>query len=477
MLRRAELKACLEIVPGDDSAVSIESLATKYLIVDCKTQILAEDKIYYQIIRADGSTKYYKIIQCNDFDEFWTDSDVLDLYRFVKERFESTSLEGYDRLLWEDLITLFKPKKTESVSAQVVAAAKLPMLNPGEFELWKMRIEQYFLMTNYALWEVILNGDSPLPTRTVDGVETSVPPTTAEQKLARKNELNARGTLLMALPNEHQLKFNTYKSAKTLIEAIEKRNKLDLEDLSMDDLYNNLKIYEAEIMGSSSTNQNTQNIAFVSSNITSSTNEAVKTTHCVFAANYKNNASTLPNVDSLSDVVIYSFASQSNSSQLDNEDLKQINPDDLKEMDLKRQMAMLTMRARRFLKKTGRNLGVNGTDTIGFDKTNVECYNCHRRGHFARECRAPKNQDSRNRETTRRTVPVEETTSNALVSQCDGFGYDWSDQAEEGPANFTLMAYTSSSSSSSDTEILMSQLNVGAYKAGLESVEARLDVY
>ncbi|GJZ59656.1 ribonuclease H-like domain-containing protein [Tanacetum coccineum] len=200
----------------------------------------------------------------------------------------------------------------------------------------------------------------------------------------------------------------------------------------MDDLYNNLKIYEVEIMGSSSTNQNTQNLAFVSSNITSSTNEAVKTAHGVSAANSKNNASTLPNVDSLSDAVIYSFfASQSNSSQLDNEDLKQIDPDDLEEMDLKWQMAMLTMRARRFLKKTGRNLGVNGTDTIGFDKTKVECYNCHRRGHFARECRAPKNQDSRNRETTRRTVPVEETTSNALVSQCDGFGYDWSNQVND----------------------------------------------
>ncbi|GJW02840.1 putative ribonuclease H-like domain-containing protein [Tanacetum coccineum] len=470
----------------------------------------------------------------------------------------------------------------ESVASQMVAAVKLPVLNLGEFELWKMRIEQYFLMMNYALWEVIVNGDSPPPKRTVDGVEQIYLPTTAKEKLATKNELKARGTLLMALPNEHYLKFNSYKNAKSLMEAIEKRfggnkeskkvqktllkqqyenfngksskgldqiydrlqklisqleihgetisqedvnlkllrslpsewkthtliwrNKPDLETLSMDDLYNNLKIYEAEIMGSSSTNQNIQNVAFVSSNITSSTNEAVKTAHGVSAANSKNNASTLPNVDSLSDAVIYSFfASQSNSSQLDNEDLKQIDPDDLEEMDLKWQMAMLTMRARRFLKKTGRNLGVNGTDTIGFDKTKVECYNCHRRGHFARECRAPRNQDSRNREITRRTVPVEETTSNALVSQCDGFGYDWSDQAEEGPTNFALMAYTSlgsSSSSSSDTEVSTcskaclksyetlkehydnltkdfnkSQLNVGAYKAGLESIEARLDVY
>ncbi|GJT73192.1 retrovirus-related pol polyprotein from transposon TNT 1-94 [Tanacetum coccineum] len=114
-------------------------------------------------------------------------------------------------------------EKIESVSAQVVATAKLLVLNQSEFKLWKMRIDQYFLMTDYALWEVILNGDSPLPTRTVDGVETSVPPTTAKQKLARKNGLKARGTLLMALPNKHQLKFNTYKSAKTLIEAIKKR--------------------------------------------------------------------------------------------------------------------------------------------------------------------------------------------------------------------------------------------------------------
>ncbi|GJT73890.1 hypothetical protein Tco_1033176 [Tanacetum coccineum] len=111
----------------------------------------------------------------------------------------------------------------EAVSSPMVDAAKRQVLNPNEYELWKIRIKQYFLMTDYALWEVIVNGDSPPPKKTVDGVEQTYPPTTAEEKLARKNELKARGTLLMALPNEHQLKFNTYKSAKSLMEAIKKR--------------------------------------------------------------------------------------------------------------------------------------------------------------------------------------------------------------------------------------------------------------
>ncbi|GJV60750.1 ribonuclease H-like domain-containing protein [Tanacetum coccineum] len=204
----------------------------------------------------------------------------------------------------------------------------------------------------------------------------------------------------------------------------------------------------------------------------------------------------------MSDVVIYAFfASQPNSPQLNNEDLQQINPDDLEEMDLRWQMAMLTMRARRFLKNTRRKFFVNGTETIGFDKSKVECYNCHKRGHFARECRAPRNQENRNKENTRRVVPVETTTSNALVSY-DGSGYDWSDQAEEGPTNFALMAYSSTSSNSKVStdsncsssclenvknlkeqneqllkDLRTSKLNAIAYKTGLESVEARLLVY
>ncbi|GJW02386.1 putative ribonuclease H-like domain-containing protein [Tanacetum coccineum] len=414
-------------------------------------------------------------------------------------------------------------------SAHMVAASKVPMLKPGEFELWRMRIEQYIQMIDYALWEVIENGNTAPKTTVVEGVEKVMPPTTAEEKAQKRLEVKARSTLMMGIPNEHQLKFNSIKDAKLLMEAVEKRfggnaatkktqrnllkqqyenftapssemldqtfdrlqklvsqlellgetisqedvnqkllrslspewnthvvvwrNKTDLDTMSMDDLYNNLKVYEPEVKGMSSSSSSTQNMAFVSSsnNNNSSTNGAVSTAQAVNTANGVSAANTqvnASNIDNLSDAVICAFlASQPNNPQLAHEDLQQIHPDDLEEMDLRWQMAMLTMRARRFLKNTGRKLTINGNESVGFDKSKVECYNCHKKGHFAKECRAPRNQDYKNKESTRRTVPVETSTSTALVS-CDGLGgYDWSDQAEEGP-NYALMAYSSSSSDS-----------------------------
>nr|GFC81830.1 hypothetical protein [Tanacetum cinerariifolium] len=159
-----------------------------------------------------------------------------------------------------------------------------------------------------------------------------------------------------------------------------------------------------------------------------STNDLVSAAVSISAVGVKLSASTLSTTDSLSNSVIYSFfASQSSSPQLDIEDLKQIDENDLEEMDLKWQMAMLTIRARKFLQKTGRNLGVNGPTSMGFDMA---------------------------AERQRRSIPVETSTSNALVSQCDATGsYDWSYQADEEPTNFARMAFSSSSSnSSSDCE-------------------------
>ncbi|GJS32619.1 reverse transcriptase domain-containing protein [Tanacetum coccineum] len=328
---------------------------------------------------------------------------------------------------------------------------------------------------NYTLWEIIENGNAPIVTKLVDGKEIAIPPTSVEEKAQRRAELKARSTLLMALPNEHQLKFNSYKDAKTLMQAIEnrfgevieqtyerlqklisqlemhgERNKPEIETLSLDDLFNNLKAYESEVKGTSNSTTNSHNVAFLSSSSTNSAIRAVNTAQGVNTASTQGAADSSTTVKNLSDAVIYSFfASQPSIPQLDNEDLQQIHPDDLEEMDLRWNIAMLTMRAKRFLKNTGRKLDMANKERIGFDKSKVECFNCHKMGHFARECRAPKNQDSMNREPTRKTVPVEETTSNALVSQCDSFGYDWSDQAKEGPTNFALMAYSSTSSSSS----------------------------
>ncbi|GJR44357.1 putative ribonuclease H-like domain-containing protein [Tanacetum coccineum] len=188
--------------------------------------------------------------------------------------------------------------------------------------------------------------------------------------------------------------------------AVVWRNKAELETMSMDDLYNNLKVYEPEVKGMSSSNSSTQNMAFVSSsnNNTSSSNEAVNAAHGVTTASTQVNTAYSTNIDNLSDAVIY----------------------DIEEIDLRWQMAMLTMRARRFLKNTRRKLTVNDNETIGFDKSKVECYNCHKRGHFAKECRALRNQDNKNKESLRRSVP-----------------------AEEGP-NYALMAYSSSSSDSEE---------------------------
>ncbi|GJT84986.1 ribonuclease H-like domain-containing protein [Tanacetum coccineum] len=370
-------------------------------------------------------------------------------------------------------------------SAHMVAASKVPMLKPSEFELWRMRIEQYIQMIDYALWEAIENGATLLKTTVVEGVEKVMPITSVEDKAQRRLEVKARkkrfgGNAATKKTQRNLLKQQyenfTTSSSKMLDQTFDRlqklvsqldlldeklsqknvnqkllrslslewnthdfvwRNKAALETMSMDDLYSNVKVYEPEVKGMSSSSLSTQNMAFVSSsnNNTSSSNKAVNTAHGVTTASTQFNIVYFINIDNLNDAVIY----------------------DIEEMDLRWQMAMLTIMARIFLKNTGRKLTVNGNATIGFDNSKVECHNCHKRAHFARECKALRNQDYKNKESSRRNVLVETPTSIALVS-CDSLGgYDWSDQTEEGP-NYALMAY---SSSSFDSKI------VDNYKKGL----------
>ncbi|GKF62813.1 putative ribonuclease H-like domain-containing protein [Tanacetum coccineum] len=194
-------------------------------------------------------------------------------------------------------------------------------------------------------------------------------------------------------------KFLRSLSQEWTMHTIVRRNKPEIGTLSLNDLFNNLKAYESEVNGTSSSTTNSHNVAFLSSSSTNSTTRAVNTAHGVNTTSTQGDVDSSTTVENLSDVVIYSFFSS--------------QP---KEMDLRWNIAMLTMRVRKFLKNTGRKLDMANKERIGFNKSKVECFNCHKRGHFAKECRAPRNQDSRNREPTRRTMPVEETTSNTLVS-------------------------------------------------------------
>ncbi|GJT36974.1 hypothetical protein Tco_0936839 [Tanacetum coccineum] len=367
--------------------------------------------------------------------------------------------------------------------------------------------------------------------------------------------LKPESTLMMGIPNEHQLKFNSIKDAKKLLEAVEKRfggnattkktqrnllkqqyenftapssemldqtfdrlqklmsqlelldeklsqedvnqkllrslspewnthvvvwrNKADSDTMSMDDLYNNLKVYEPKVKGMSSSSSSTQNMAFVSSSNydTSSTNETSNTAHGVSTASSKVNAANSTNIDNLSDVVICAFfTSQPNSPQLVREDLQQIHSDDMEEMDL---------------------------DDGQYGQCDYESKKVFE--NIVKKAYCTRIQDNKNKESLRRSVPVETSTSTALVS-CDGLGgYDWSDQAEEGP-NYAPMAFLSLSSDSEVTKevsndsnclkscmetvkLLKSQndqllrdlekssLMVLGYKTGLESVEEKLEFY
>ncbi|GKA33135.1 hypothetical protein Tco_0719502, partial [Tanacetum coccineum] len=200
-----------------------------------------------------------------------------------------------------------------------------------------MGMEKYIQMIDYSLWEVIENGNAPLIT---------IAPTTAEEKAQRKLELKARSTLLMGIPNEHQLRFNSINDVKSLLQAVEKRfggnatTKKTKRNL-LKQQYENFTVSSSEV----------------------STNGAVNTAHSATTASTQATVVNSTTIDNLSDAVMCAFfASQPNSPQLNNEDLQQIHPDDLEEMDLRWQMVMLTIGARRFLKNTRRKFSMNGTD-------------------------------------------------------------------------------------------------------------------
>ncbi|GJR43508.1 hypothetical protein Tco_1311611 [Tanacetum coccineum] len=389
----------------------------------------------------------------------------------------------------------------ELENSQNNALAKLPMLKLGEYEMWEIRIKQYFQIQDYALWEVIENGNSwvPIPvTAPESGPSTALKmtvPSTAEEKICKKNDVKARSLLLMVLPNEHQLTFNQYVDAQSMFVAIKARfggneatkrtqkallkqqyenfnasssesldsifnrlqklvsrlvilgvvtppedlnvkffrclpsewdthvvvwmNKPDFDTMGLDDLYNNFKIVEQKVKKSTADNNDDKNLAFLTTSSPSSTNTINTVNTGVSTGTTKvNTASTETSTASFSDATVYAFLStQPQGSQLVHEDLEQLHDDDLEEMDLKWNMALLSMRARKFYQRTGRKIIIDGSSTAGYDK-------------------------SKSSGSSSKAVRIEDTSEKAICA-INGAGFDWSDMAkDEIQANMALMAFT-----------------------------------
>ncbi|GJW19171.1 ribonuclease H-like domain-containing protein [Tanacetum coccineum] len=484
--------------------------------------------------------KVFPLSLANDAKEWWISEEITTWEELVKKffcRFYPESYDGENEMLDEgDNGNSFKPVAQTTTNADGTSTSLIPGLVTTEEKAQKkndvkarsmllMALPNEHLMTfnqykdaktlfaaiqtrfggneatkktQKTLLKQMYENFSAPSTESLDSIFNRLQKIVSQLAILGENisqeDLNLK--FLRSLPSE----WNTH--------VVVWRNKPDLDTMSFDDLYNNFKIVEQEVKGtaSSSSSSSSQNMAFVSS--PSSTNE-VNTAYGVSTANTQvspastqvSTASTQVSTANLSDDTVYAFlASQPNGSQLVYEELKQIHEDDIEEMDLKWQLALLSIRTRRFFQKTDRKITINGSDTAVYDKSKVECFTCHKMGYFARECRGPRNQDSRNRnqDSSRRTINVEETSSKAMVA-IDGAGFDWSYMADdEVPTNMALMAFSDSEVHNDKTcsktclksfetlktqldelriEFNKSEFNLATYKRGLASVEEQLVFY
>ncbi|GJT51768.1 ribonuclease H-like domain-containing protein [Tanacetum coccineum] len=230
--------------------------------------------------------------------------------------------------------------------------------------------------------------------------------------------------------------------------AMTMRTKPDVDTLSIDDLYNNLRVFEQELTSTSKSSASAQNVAFVSHS-KSSTNK-VKSGHTSAYSTYtptsSNNIQEREVPAGFADEVIYSlFAKQSEDLDLLHEDLEQIDDIDIEEMDINWQIAMIAIRMKKFYKKTGRRVRIDGNKPVGFDKKKLECFKCHNTGHFARECPSKGTNDGKKRDSFYQDQGAgkKEQNQNCLLTMDDGV-VNWGEHTvEEEETNHALMAISS----------------------------------
>ncbi|GJV48837.1 putative ribonuclease H-like domain-containing protein [Tanacetum coccineum] len=225
------------------------------------------------------------------------------------------------------------------------------------------------------------------------------------------------------------------------------RGQPGLDELDFDDLYNNLKVYEHELKGASSSNS--QSIAFMSAEIKGSTSRqsTADDKSEIITKGYAQDSSrklkeTLNSSFNSDEIICSFFAQQASMPEThDDEDLLQIDDDAMEEIDIRWQVAMITARIRKFMRKTGRPIDLKPKNGITFDKSKIECFNCQKLGHFARECKFAKYQANRaNGSKEKRIVPIEDSNSKALVAKDSQGEIDWTKEFDDDPVTFAMVA-------------------------------------
>ncbi|GJX85656.1 hypothetical protein Tco_0336430, partial [Tanacetum coccineum] len=342
-----------------------------------------------------------------------------------------------------DISKISQEMAEQDIPAPTITAMKIPIIRKGEYDIWSMRMRQYICHTDHNLWDVIVNGDleeEPAPTTG----ETSAPPAPKTAKQLRGNQIEVWCQLEVhgapiSKEDINQKFLRSLPSSWNQI-ALIMRNKPNIDEIDIDDLYNNLRVYEDELKRSSGSNSTSQNMAFLSSKNTGGTNKV-----SIVSGDFR--VSTAGGIN------------QVPSTPCAHDDL-----------DLRWQVAMLTVRVKK-------------------------------KGHFTRECRSGRNQGRRSYgDNGRSNAPTNESSSQALVAQDGLGGYDWSNDFEVEPVNYALMAISSSSSSSSsDSEVQKcskqclesfktlqknydterekhnkAKLEIRGYEIALESLESRI---
>ncbi|GJZ44128.1 ribonuclease H-like domain-containing protein [Tanacetum coccineum] len=339
-----------------------------------------------------------------------------------------------------------KPQQQMIPQTTAISNIKLLILKKEEYDIWAMEMEHYLEYIDNEVWKVIQNAEiqavekerkaknillMAIPKEHIrrfhgmddakeiwEAIRTRFSGNTNSKKMQKAvfkqqfeafkisnseglekgydmfqqllSQLEAHGAEVSTKDANHKF-LRSLPSAWSNL-AMTMRTYPEIDNLSIDDLYNNLRVFEQEIQGAPKPSSSAQNVAFVSQR-KSSTNKVKSGFSGAYSSCTPSTSSTnIPEKKVLAgfaDEVIYSlFAKQIEDLDLLHEDLEQIDDVDIEEMDINWQIAMIAIRMKKFYKKTARRVRVDGKTPVGFDKKKLECFNCHNTSHFARECTA-----------------------------------------------------------------------------------------